>query len=953
MFNSRHIDLDDGTIFGKLTSETFGQDSTQSSKPTSTKAVALIQLKTSSFLSLFKFMPALFKFTPALAKFMPALAKFMPVAALLAVSLVTVCSGALPPPQTVPLKSSWRIENSGVTQFSGPVISLNGFDDHAWKKAVVPSTVMANLVDLSGPRGAVNDPYMSNNWLKLPGSGAYYAAGKNFANIITPPESPFGHPWWYRTEFTATAAHLTQQADLHLDGVTYGAEIWINGSRLVAADQTRGSYRHFKFNISSQLKLGLNTLAILVSPPLPTDLTPSWVDWNVTPQDKNMGLWRDVYLKFHGPVSIAHAFVSSEIEFPKAALAKLTIESDITNATALPVTGTLRAETHGFEISMPVTLKPNEVRRVVMSPDQFTKLAIHNPKLWWPWQMGSAALHSLKLTFDIGKQISDEVVTEFGIRKVESHLTPQGSRQFAVNNRPIFIRGGGWTSDLLLRFKSDRQEREIEYVKDLGLNTIRIEGRFENDNLISLADKNGILVLPGWVCCNAWQNTTTWDDEHKKIARESLRDLAYELRSHASVFVFLYGSDEPPPPEMETIYLQALKDVNWPNPSLSCAAARITTVGSTGVKMTGPYSYVPPSYWYMDKNRFGGGWGFNTETSPGVSMPPLESLKEFIPRAHLSQIDDIWNFHMGLENFTSLDLHKDAIDRRYGRTKDAVDFVKKSQVMDYDNHRAMFEAYAHNKYRGATGVIQWMLNSAWPSMMWHLYDFYLRPNSAYYAVKKANAPLHVSLSHEDLTVTLVNSTYEPATGLHVAAQMLDLKSRVLFTMSEVAQADADSAVDILKLPEPVHPVAGVYFVRLELRNASNDVIDTNFYWLSTTHEIYKWDETEFPRETPVKLEGDFSALQNLATTLLKVTLKPNANSSSAVATITNTGKGIAFFIHLDLYAGKTEVIPVIWGDNNISLLPGETREITVHVPEHTKYTEALIVHGSAWNAARF
>ena len=46
--------------------------------------------------------------------------------------------------------------------------------------------------------------------------------------------------------------------------------------------------------------------------------------------------------------------------------------------------------------------------------------------------------------------------------------------------------------------------------------------------------------------------------------------------------------------------------------------------------------------------------------------------------------------------------------------------------MAYDGERAMFEAYARNKY-DSTGVIQWMMNNAWPSLIWHLYDYYLRP----------------------------------------------------------------------------------------------------------------------------------------------------------------------------------------------------------------------------------
>ena len=57
--------------------------------------------------------------------------------------------------------------------------------------------------------------------------------------------------------------------------------------------------------------------------------------------------------------------------------------------------------------------------------------------------------------------------------------------------------------------------------------------------------------------------------------------------------------------------------------------------------------------------------------------------------------------------------------------------------MAYDGERAMFEAYGRYKYQ-STGVIQWMLNNGWPSMMWRLYDYYLQPAAGYFGTKGAN-----------------------------------------------------------------------------------------------------------------------------------------------------------------------------------------------------------------------
>lgn len=70
------------------------------------------------------------------------------------------------------------------------------------------------------------------------------------------------------------------------------------------------------------------------------------------------------------------------------------------------------------------------------------------------------------------------------------------------------------------------------------------------------------------------------------------------------------------------------------------------------------------------------------------------------------------------------------IDTRIARTRNSDDQhvqLEQAQLEAYESHRAMFEAYTRNKYN-STGLIQWMLNSPWPSNMWHLYDYYYQVN---------------------------------------------------------------------------------------------------------------------------------------------------------------------------------------------------------------------------------
>ena len=84
--------------------------------------------------------------------------------------------------------------------------------------------------------------------------------------------------------------------------------------------------------------------------------------------------------------------------------------------------------------------------------------------------------------------------------------------------------------------------------------------------------------------------------------------------------------------------------------------------------------------------------------------------------------------------------------------------------MTYDGQRAMFEAYGRNKYL-STGVIQWMLNNSWPSLIWHLYDYYLVPAGGYFGTKKALEPIHVQYDYDKHSVSVVNSTQADVNGL--------------------------------------------------------------------------------------------------------------------------------------------------------------------------------------------
>ena len=711
--------------------------------------------------------------------------------------------------------------------------------------------------------------------------------------------------------------------------------------------------RVFEFNASKYLAAGkINALAVEVFAPDRNDLALTWVDWNPTPPDKDMGLWKDVYLTKTGDVSLLHPFVAAKLDQDYKTTA-LTVTADLHNAAAHPTTSIVHAEIEGIHISQKVELAASESKTVVFTPDRYPQLLFAHPRLWWPYQMGTPEMYAARIRVETSGEVSDSATVQFGIREVTSQLTEKGHRLFRINGRKLLIRGAAWSPDMLLRWSPERARAAMDYVRDMNLNALRLEGRMERDEFFDMADRLGVLLMPGWTCCDFWEKWDQWTPETGKIAAASLSDQLLRLRNHPSVFVWLYGSDGPPPANIETLYEQVIKDANWPNPSLSSASDAPTKVtGASGVKMSGPYDYVPPNYWLTDKEA-GGAFGFNTETSPGPVIPTLPSLKRFIPAAHLWPVDDYWNYHAGGERFTNIDKFVNGMDRRYGKPAGLEDFLRKSQAMNYEAQRAMFEAYGRNKYE-STGVIQWMLNNAWPSIIWNLYDYYLVPSGAYFGSKKACEPLHVQYSYDDNSVAVVNGYDRAFPGVSVKATIYDINAKEKASQDATLDIAADSSVRVLQL-KPVDGISPTYFLKLELHDASGRLVSDNFYWLSTKPDVLDWAKKFEEVYTPQSAYADLSGLNTLPKAELTVqsSISQDGKNQAVHVFLENPGSSLAFMVHLRVAKTRDgeDAVPIFWDDNYFSLLPGEKRQATAQFDSSQAAGGKLLLTVDGWNVA--
>jgi len=862
----------------------------------------------------------------------------------------TALSGTVSPP-ALKLQRGWRLQSSAKVNAEGPAISSPGYQNEGWYKATVPSTVLAVQV----ANGEFPDPNFGMNLRQLP--GMTYPIGLNsFNRFPMSKDSPYAVPWWYRTEFQLPLGYKGKRIWLHFQGINNRANLWLNGHKLADTKDIAGAYRIYEFNVTAYAEPGkANVLAAEVFAPTPDDLAVNWVDWNPTPPDKNMGLWGDVSLSASGPVSVRYPAVMTHFADNSLKQADLTVRAELQNATAQPVDGVLEAAFDGVHLQQKIQLQPNEKRSAFFTPEQYPQLRIKDPRIWWPAEMGTPNLHRLTVRFLVNGQPSDESAVRFGIREVTSELTPQNYRLFRVNGRPILIRGGAWDHDMLLRPMAHEQyEAHFQYVREMHLNTIRQEGQLETDEFYDLADEHGILIMVGWCCCDVWEQWDKWLPGTLDVATDSLRTEMLKMRSHPSMLTWLNGSDGPPPPDVEHAYLEVEKQVGWPNPVVSSASDQSTTLtGKSGVKMTGPYDYEPPSYWLEDKSKWGGGWGYNTETGPGPAIPPLESLKKMLPKEHLWPVDEFWNFHGAGERFKDLSRFNEAMNATYGSPSSLEDYLRKAQAIAYDGERAMFEAYGRNKYT-STGVIQWTLNNAWPSTYWHLYDYYMYPAGGYFGTKKGCEPLHVQYSYDDRGVVVINTSQQSAAGLTVSAQAFDFNLKQLFSREVKADAGPDSSATVLTLPDlPSQSQSAVYFLKLALTDSAGKEVSSNFYWLPAKLAVIDWDNTPDSAFTPVKTFEDLTALNQLPNIKLQASARREKSTADDQVRVSlrNSSKSLAFQVHVGIRtSGSTEeILPVLWEDNYLNLMPGESKTLMARYlsKDALKKPAELVVDG--WN----
>ncbi len=855
---------------------------------------------------------------------------------------------------TISLERGWVCKNIREVKMSGEKLTAKGMGREEWLPAVVPGTVLTTLIE----NGIMPDPFFGMNGREIPD---IYEKGNAF------------YTYWFYKEFKMPPLRDEEQVRLHLRGVNYSCEIFLNGKK-VNEKRHSGMFLRQEYNITKILnKNGKNRLAVLVLPPDPPgnpnggqggdgviaknvmhQYVAGW-DWIQPVADRNTGIWDKVWLERTGAVNLKNPHVITRLKGKRLPgddqePAVISVSVEVQNALDVKVAGTVYYDLNNETIEKRIELNAGGTKEIRL-PDYI----FENPQLWWPNGYGKQVLYPLKIYFkgDDG-EISDEESLKFGIREIRTQWNPfTRSRQIFVNGQPVFIKGGNWIiSDALLRFSPERYDAEIRMHQMMNLNTIRIWGGAitERPEFYDACDRYGVLVMQDfWVsgdCNGRWRDPKkkegqwarrNYPDDHR-LFLASAADQIRMIRNHPSLAFWCGGNELPPADDilipLKDSLLAGLDGTRWFAEYSNSDSMSFNFKGGNG---DGPYRLQKEEYFFTERS-----FPFNSEIG-SVGLPDYEGLERFLPsdamvipgqyhpggnegRGWHTKVHPAWIYH----KYSS---YGPAIEK-YGPVTDVRDFAGKAQLVNYNQYRALMEGFSAHMWEWYTGVIIWKTQNPWTAMRGQMYDCYLDPNGGLFGLRHGSEPLHIYYDPFSGYVMIANNTFRTHRNLMMEVNIVDMQGKSTAIYSELAQIFPSTSRRYGNIGRKVANMSASEgcFMQMKLIAAgSARVLSENFYWLS--------DEN-----------GNYSGLQSLAPADPGVTARTDGDGRVRVKLVNPGGGPVAFFCRVALVDPETgqRILPVFYSDNYISVLPGSQKEVTVEVPSAVNLKDLMIRVGG-WN----
>ncbi len=730
-------------------------------------------------------------------------------------------------------------------------------------------------------------------------------------------DSFFYADFWYRNEFTAPPRAPGQRLWLHFDGINWKAGVFLNGEKL---GRIEGGFQRARFDVSGHIHPGRNALAVLVEKNAnpgtvheKTAETPGknggalgadnptfhasvgW-DWIPTIRGRNIGIWNKVYFTTTGSVTLEDPSVTTKLT-PDLSHAQVTIEVTLHNYGPNRITGSFKGrfgEKMGFGHS--VALEAGDERTTWQSFD------VPNPRLWWPNGYGEPYLYPVELRFDTyTNQASDSISFQAGLREF-TYSEEGGALRIWINGKRFIPRGGNWGfSEAMLRYRAREYDAAVRYHRDMNFNMIRNwVGQTGDDAFYDACDRNGIVVWQDFWLANPADGP---DPDDAQMFLRNARDTVLRIRRHPSIGLYC-GRNEGFPPKPIDDGIRAILN------ELAPGIHYIPSSADGPVSGHGPYRVMPPAWYFAERATP------KLHSEMGMpAVPPLENVEAMMPAADRWPQREIW----GLHDFTATGAQgggwfRNRIDHSYGGASTLPAWLDLAQFVDYEGYRAMFEAQSKNRM----GLLLWMSHPAWPSFVWQTYDYYLEPTAAYFGAKKGAEPLHIQWNPLAETVEVVNYTGASVPGLTARAEIHNLDGSVAWKKEAAVDSSEDSAVTVFPIEYPPS-LTPVHFLKLTLlKRGRTEPISENFYWRGI-------------------VQDDFRALRELPKVAIDVSTHVERSGDHWLLTtmLHNTGRVPALMVRLKAVRETTgdRILPALYSDNYISLMPGEQRTIRTEVAD--------------------
>jgi exo-1,4-beta-D-glucosaminidase len=885
--------------------------------------------------------------------------------------------------------TSFELQSSALISSSGAELSSSEYKSKVyWFPVRVPSTVLTGLV----ANKVYPDPYSGLNNMLIPDASDEFNKKYNLEQFSHLPDNPnpWKKPYWYRTTFNVPINDQGRCFQLIFKGINYRAALWLNGKQIADSTEMAGMFAEYSFDISKQIKAGSeNVLAVKIYPldypGLPaseqlkalgdffenggptgdigknvTMLCSVGWDWIPPVRDRNMGIWLPVYLRTSGSVTIADPkIVTSLPKLPDTTLAKISLNLRLQNHNMIDENGklTVTITPENFkgrllQFSKNISVTKNSPTIIDLNGDNTKELNISNPILWWPNGYGNPNLYRIRLQYANNSGISDDTSFVFGIRTVSTKsVDVNGSyrRDFYVNEKRVHLTGGAWVPDMMLNRDSIRYDYEMHMCRNSNINLVRIWGGGVTpcDEFFEAADRYGLLVWSDfWITGDTqgeFKGSPDWPLEGNVFIK-NVKNTILRIRNHPSLLVWTGGNEGHARKEIYDAMRESIIALDGTRPYIpsSSGFAKLPSGWNgawpdnlpSGVYSGGPYTWQDPKVYYS-KAIAGNDWVFKDET--GIpSQPPYNIMSKIIPDLVWDNklpfpFNNSWGYHDAATGNGRYDLYYKEMIKRYGDPVNMEDFCNKMQLMNAVGYQGIFEAAGH-KLNDIGGVMLWKINSAFPSVMWQVYDWFLMPNAGYYFMQNALEPVHIQLNPIDKRVLVINRTYHSFPGLIAQIDVFGQDSKSIFHEEKNISLSSTDVKEITTLAAVLAGTKGVNFVIINLKNGTGKSISHNVYWFSN--------------------EGDYSSLNEMQKTKVETSVissvKGKSENSWAIQ-ITNTSDKLAFFIRPQLMVAEDEVLPSYWTSNYFTLAPSETTTVIVSCPIVKLNGRNPVIKISGWN----